>query len=324
MSAKSFPILIIAPGEVSEAVLSSGLLKKLHDEAPNPRFTIIANRKVAPLYADMPKVERLMVSDRRPSARRWLGLLGPIRAQRWALVVDVEAGLITGRLRPRGRALRRQSDQPAHKLIEAARLMRIEDDPPAPYIFTSEGAEQRAAALTAGAGPILCIAPGAEWVGRAWPIERYAEVARKLLAPHGALAGGRLMILGDSSDAHEVEPVRAVAPKDLTIDLVGKTDLLTAFAALKRVRLFIGNDNGYAQLAGAAGAPTLALFGPSDDRIWRPWGPQVRVVRGARTLEEIRKVDSTLTAAVRHMIDLSAESVLSAAEAMLEETQAVA
>jgi ADP-heptose:LPS heptosyltransferase len=115
-----------------------------------------------------------------------------------------------------------------------------------------------------------------------------------------------------------------VAPKDLTIDLVGKTDLLTAFAALKRVRLFIGNDNGYAQLAGAAGAPTLALFGPSDDRIWRPWGPQVRVVRGARTLEEIRKVDSTLTAAVRHMIDLSAESVLSAAEAMLEETQAVA
>src|SRR5579864_8812131 len=142
MAAKSFPILIIAPGDVSEAVLSSGLLKKLHDEAPNPRFTIIASRKVAPLYADMPKVERLMVSDRRPSARRWLGLLGPTRARRWALVVDVEGGLLTGRLRPRGRALRRQGDEPAHKLIEAARLMRVEDDPPAPYIFTSEATEQ--------------------------------------------------------------------------------------------------------------------------------------------------------------------------------------
>ena len=34
------------------------------------------------------------------------------------------------------------------------------------------------------------------------------------------------------------------------------------------------------------------------------------------------EVDSTLSAQVRHMIDLSAESVMSAAEALLEETGA--
>jgi hypothetical protein len=50
----------------------------------------------------------------------------------------------------------------------------------------------------------------------------------------------------------------------------------------------------------------------------------VRVVRGARTLEELRRVDSTLSAQVRHMIDLSADSVLSAAESLLEETAPVA
>ena len=66
--------------------------------------------------------------------------------------------------------------------------------------------------------------------------------------------------------------------------------------------------------------PTLALFGPSDDRIWRPWGENVRVVRGARTFEELTKIDHALSAQVRHMIDLSADSVMSAAEALLEET----
>jgi ADP-heptose:LPS heptosyltransferase len=320
MAAKSFPILFIAPGTVSEAVLSSGLLKKLHDEAPNPRFTIIANRKVAALYADMPKVERIIVTERKPSARRWFGLLGPLRARRWALVVDLPSSVITGRLRPKGRALRRTDEEPAHRLIEAARLMKLEDDPPQPYLFVSPTAEARAAALTAGAGPILAMAPAAEWVGKAWPVERFAEVARRLLAPGGAMAGGRLMILGERSDVHEVEPVRGAAPKDLVIDLVGKIDPITAFAALKRARLYIGNDTGFSQLAAAAGVPTLALFGPSDDRIWRPWGEDVRVVRGARTLDEIRRVDSTLSAQVRHMIDLSAESVMSAAEALLEET----
>jgi ADP-heptose:LPS heptosyltransferase len=319
MPAKSFPVLFVAPEGVSEAVLASGLLKKLHDEAPNPRFTIVANRQVAPLYADMPKVEQLVVSDRKASGRRWFGILGPVRAQRWALVVDMPSGVITGRLRPRGKALRRSQDEPAHKLLEAARLMRLEEDPPSPYLFVSEATEARAGALTAGDAPILAVAPTAEWVGKAWPIERFAEATRRLLSSHGPFAGGRLMVLGEKADMHEVEPVRSTAPRDLVIDLVGK-DPLTAYAALRRARLYIGNDTGFTQLAAAAGAPTLALFGPSDDRIWRPWGENVRVVRGARTLEEIRRVDSTLSAQVRHMIDLSADSVLSAAESLLEET----
>jgi ADP-heptose:LPS heptosyltransferase len=320
MVAKSFPILFVAPGDVSEAVLTSGLLRKLHDEAPNPSFTIVANAKVAPLYADMPKVERLIITERKPSARRWFGLIGTTRARRWALVIDIPAGVITGRLRPKGKPIRRSDDEPAHKLMEAARLMRLQDDPPAPFLFTGETTEARAAALTAGQGPILAMAPAAEWVGKTWPVERLAEVARRLLAPGGPMAGGRLMIVGDAADSHEAEPLRGVAPRDLTIDMVGKQDALTTFAALRQARLFIGNDSGFTQLAAAAGAPTLALFGPSDDRIWRPWGEDVRVVRGARSLDEIRKVDATLSAQVRHMIDLSAESVLAAAETLLEET----
>ncbi|MGH6971187.1 MAG: glycosyltransferase family 9 protein, partial [Caulobacteraceae bacterium] len=133
MAAKTFPILFIAPHGVSEAVLSSGLLKKLHDEAPNPRFAIVASRQVAPLFADTPKLESLVATDRKASGRRWFGVLGPIRARRWALVVDLPAGVITGRLRPKGALRRGAESEPAHKLIAAARLMRLEDDPPAPY-----------------------------------------------------------------------------------------------------------------------------------------------------------------------------------------------
>jgi ADP-heptose:LPS heptosyltransferase len=320
MAAKTFPILFVASGDLSEAVLASGLLKKLHDEAPNPSFTIVATPKVAPIFADMPKVDRLIVTRKKSSGRRWFGLLGPVRARRWALVVDAPAGVITGRLRPKGKALRRRGEEPAHKLIEAARLMRLEDEPPAPFLFVGPAAEARAAALTAGEGPILAIAPGAEWMGKAWPLERFAEVGRRLLAAGGALAGGRLMIVGDPVEAHSIDALRSVAPRDMTIDLMGKADLLTTFAALKRAALYIGNDTGFTQLAAAAGAPTLALFGPSDDRIWSPWGDNVRVVRGARTLEDIRKVDPSLSAAVNHMVDLSAESVLAAAEQLLEDS----
>ncbi len=235
------------------------------------------------------------------------------------------AGLVTGRLRPKGKPLRREDGEPVHKLLEAAQLMRLDDEPPAPYLFVSDATRHASAArLTAGDAPILAVAPAADWVGKAWPPERFAEVVRRLLARGGAMAGGRLMIIGDREEAMEIEPVRAAAPRDMTIDLVGKADLLTAFAALKRARLFIGNDTGYSQLAATAGAPTLALFGPSDDRIWRPWGDNVKVVRGARTLEEIKRIDSALSAQVRHMVDLSTDSVMAAAETLLEDTASTA
>jgi len=40
-------------------------------------------------------------------------------------------------------------------------------------------------------------------------------------------------------------------------------------------RLYIGNDSGITHLAAAVGVPTLALFGPTDPRVWAPRGATV-------------------------------------------------
>jgi ADP-heptose:LPS heptosyltransferase len=96
---------------------------------------------------------------------------------------------------------------------------------------------------------------------------------------------------------------------------------LTAFACLKRARLFIGNDSGAMHLAAAAGAPTLGLFGPSDERLYGPWGEQARAIRGHRTLEQIQQVDPQLSQAICHMMDLGVDPVLRAAEQLLAETE---
>jgi ADP-heptose:LPS heptosyltransferase len=38
-------------------------------------------------------------------------------------------------------------------------------------------------------------------------------------------------------------------------------------------------DSGLAHIAGGAGIPTLAVFGPTRPQHSRPWGPRVRVIR---------------------------------------------
>jgi ADP-heptose:LPS heptosyltransferase len=218
------------------------------------------------------------------------------------------------------RAVHRPGGDPVHKVIEAARLLKLEQAPPGPHLYTSPEIEARAEALTRGEGPILAVAPAANWIGKTWPAERFALVARELLGPRGPLAGGRLMVLGGPTDRDTLPALRSVAPRERLIDLVGREDLLVSYAALKRARLFIGGDSGLMHMAAAAGAPTLGLFGPSDERLYAPWGPRARTVRGPRGFGEIRAQDPDLNQAICHMMELRVGAVTAAARALAAET----
>jgi len=321
MAVKPFPVLFITASRIGDAVLSSGLIKTLVDEVPTARFTIVASALTAPLFAHTPGLEAVIVMDKTPGAGHWFGLWRKVRKRRWSLIVDLRGSAISGFLRRRRRAVHTASGERAHKVIQAARLLNLGDRPPAPFLFTTPGIEAAAARLTTGRAPILAMAPAAHWIGKSWPAERYGLVARQLLGPGGALEGGRLMVLGGSADQGAAEPVKAAVPRSRCIDMVGRHDLLTCFAALRHVRLFIGADSGLMHLAAAADAPTLGLFGPSDEHLYAPWGSAARSVRGARTFEEFRLVDPALDQQICHMMELSASSVLAAAERLLDDTE---
>jgi ADP-heptose:LPS heptosyltransferase len=63
---------------------------------------------------------------------------------------------------------------------------------------------------------------------------------------------------------------------------------------LRQCRAFIGNDSGITHLAAYLGCPTIALFGPTDPRIWGPIGRRVTILRGMPmstiSVGEIRKL----------------------------------
>ena len=323
MAAPRFPILFITASRIGDAVLSSGLIRSLREEIPDARFTIVAGPLTAPLFADIPNLRRVMVMEKQPLAGHWFSLWRRVRGERWGLVVDLRGSGLSTFLSRKRRAVHKSGGPIEHKVIEAARLLKLEGAPPAPFLYTSAETEARAEALTRGEGPILAIAPAANWIGKTWPAERFAQVARDLLSPRGALAGGRLMLLGGPGDREGMASARTAVPRDRLIDLVGREPLLVSYAALKRARLFIGCDSGLMHMAAAAGAPTLGLFGPSDERLYAPWGDRARIVRGARGFEEIRAQDPRLNQAICHMMELRVPAVIAAANRLIADTAPV-
>jgi len=331
MATNRFPILFITSSRIGDAVLSSGLLQRLAHEVPTARFTIVASALTAPLFRDTPELARLITLEKKPFALHWFDLWRQVQGRRWGVVVDMRGSGLSTFLRARRRAVRRAPPpglDPVHKVIEAARVLQLEDDPPPPGLFVSPETQATADEILGlndpkTSGPILAIAPAANWAGKAWPAERFAVVAGQLLAPDGPMPNGRLLMLGAAADRPTAESVRRGIARGRQIDTVGRIDLLTAYACLKRVRLFIGNDSGLMHLAAAAGAPTLGLFGPSDDRLYAPWGEYARTLRGPRDFETFKKLDPDLNQAVCHMFDLPVPWVTKAARALLDDTESL-
>jgi ADP-heptose:LPS heptosyltransferase len=317
---RGFPILFIASSRIGDAVLASGIIKRLHDEIPNARFTVVAGPVSAPLFADVPNLDKLVVMEKTKGKGHWFKLWTQVRGRNWGLIVDRRGSSISRFLRAKRRAVHRTvAGDPVHKVIEAARLLKVADDPPGPFLFTSAATEAKADALLGkGDGPILAVAPAANWIGKTWPTERFALLAVQLMQKGQPFENGRLLILGGPDDRRAAEPLRRSLPRDRWIDLTGQADLLTTYACLKRARLFVGNDSGLMHMAAAAGAPTLGLFGPSDERLYGPWGEYTAVARGARSFAQIRANDPGLNQPVCHMLDLRLDQVVDQAKALHE------
>lgn len=322
MTQRAFPILFITATRIGDAVLSSGLIKMLADQIPNARFTIVAGPLAAPLFAHVPGLDRVIVMEKGKGKGHWFKLWRQVRHKKWSLVVDLRGSATALFLRREKRAIwKKLPGDVVHKVVDAARTLKLEGDPPAPYLYISPEVQALADELLGDGGPILAMGPASNWIGKVWPIERFTQTAAQLLDKDGPMAGGRLLILGGPEDTRMVEELRMASARGRTIDLTGKVDLLTAYACLKRARLFIGNDSGLMHIAAAAGAPTIGLFGPSDERRYGPWGDKAEAVRGPRTFDQFLAIDPDLSQAIRHMSDLPVATVVKAAKALLARTE---
>jgi ADP-heptose:LPS heptosyltransferase len=130
-----------------------------------------------------------------------------------------------------------------------------------------------AEALPAG---FLAVHPGSGSPAKNWPAGRFAELVR-------VLGETRWLVVRGPGDDAASEPLERSPGVHVARDL----PLRVLSALLARAGAYVGNDSGVSHLAATSGAPTVALFGPTDPALWRPLGPRVTVVRAGPTMESI-------------------------------------
>jgi heptosyltransferase-2 len=167
-----------------------------------------------------------------------------------------------------------------HYYLDLARA--ISDLPSVPTIRlwpTADGATQaRELLASVGVAPdnrFMVLNPGGAFGGaKRWGADRFAECADKLAAEFDL----EVVIIGSEAERPIAEDVRSRMSRWAAV-LNGKTDLDILMSVLAQSKLVITNDSGPMHLAAALGAPTVAIFGATDDTATGPWGPHTRVVR---------------------------------------------
>jgi ADP-heptose:LPS heptosyltransferase len=118
--------------------------------------------------------------------------------------------------------------------------------------------------------PIVVIHPGSGAPVKLWRTRAWSHVADTLKRTLTTAAPARIILTGSKGEQPLLEEIAQgieTPPLLITDATVGQLAAL-----LGRAMLVLGVDSGPLHLAVAQGTPTVAIFGPTDVRIFGPWG----------------------------------------------------
>jgi len=272
--------LFILPTLLGDSILTTGAIDKYKHEPS----TLVVTPLSAPLFSDLPHLERLIILEKKPWKKHWLEMWQETRKQSWNRVIDFRGSALAFLLKAEKRYIWTHTTDSVHKVYQVSRCLK-EKNTLAPTLWFSE---ERLARIKPKR-PVFSVAPIPGWKGKQWPIENFVTLLKTFCKNYPE---AQVAVFCSPGERHLVDPLLKSLPKDQCINTIGG-NLLDSAALIRSSRLFIGNDSGLMHLSAAARTPTIALFGPSNEEIYGPWSDKKpsphRTVRGSPFTGNIRQ-----------------------------------
>ena len=162
-----------------------------------------------------------------------------------------------------------------------------------------------------GGRPWIGFGPGSKMSAKRWPLERFAEVGRNLIERFDIWP----VVFGGAEDCQTAASLLAEWGRGDSA--AGELSVRAAAEALKRCRLYVGNDTGTMHLAAAVNTRCVAVFSARDwPGRWYPYGTGHRVFReqieceGCNLVECVERKNECLTRIGANEVTAACEEIL--------------
>lgn len=311
-------ILVIDFGQLGDVVLSLPALRSIREKFPQARITVAVGKPGAPVvdlsgYADATiVVDRVALRDgwKVLSILRIGRIVKQVRRQRFDFVIDLHSlsetnllGFLSGapkRLFARrpGRSLdflanfhpqppiedNRPTKHAIDRYLDVLIPLGIKDAPRIPRLRTRAEDDQAIEAMLMKQkahtnAPLVGLFPGAGHPDRRWPLERFVELAERLVRNDGV----RIAIFAGPEERELVKEMRAAFPR--TTLIFDRLTIPQLAAALARLSVFVTNDTGPMHIATAVGTSVVALLDRPTANSFIPLEERHRVIYSQKILE---------------------------------------
>jgi heptosyltransferase-1 len=280
-------LLLIKPSSLGDIVQSLQVATSLKAQRENLRISWIVREMFAPIVRASEAVDHVYVFERSGGAKAFLRLMREVRATKFDYVFDMQGLLRTGVMTKRTRAKRKVGRTDAREWAG----MFYDERVPLP----ANGRASHSLDILLQFCTVLGAKPELRGVlkfrevdslnlkftegrGGAKPFVLFPD-SRRADKKWGGFKQLTEMILREDRSrkviwaGNNFLPDRGAFPAEQFLNLTGNTSLVSLPALIKRAEWVISNDSGPMHLAAALGVRTLAVFGPTDPRLYGPYPP---------------------------------------------------
>jgi heptosyltransferase-3 len=276
-------ILVIALRRLGDVLLTTPLIRSLRRAWPEAHIEALVFADTAGILAGNPDLNGVVTMPPRPSALQTASLAARLWRQ-YDLAISTQSGdrptyfaLLAGRSsvapveeRFSGRtkrALLHRSIDYVHALHRVEQMLRLADRlgiERVPEMVAPKG--ETFGDMPAGPYAVIHAAPFFRY--KQWTANGWRDLAAALSAR------GLAVVATGGPAAEEKRYLDEVWQGVNVLRLDGRLNWPQLAGVLSKARVYVGPDTSVTHLAAATGCPTVAIYGPTDPRLWGPWPVQ--------------------------------------------------
>jgi len=130
-------------------------------------------------------------------------------------------------------------------------------------LFLQRLAIEKFGIIHIGAGKLL----------KRWSLDGFKSLAELMHQKYG----WDVVFVGAENDRKQVEKIQSQL-SFTTFSFIGEGDLLAYAGLCRRCQVMVGNDSGPMHIASNLEVPCVALFGPSEQKVFGPVSPKTKVI----------------------------------------------
>jgi heptosyltransferase III len=274
-------ILVISLRRFGDLLLTTPLIRSLRRAWPGSKIDVLTFVKTAGIVAGNPDINHVITMPERPTTTESARLFARLW-RRYDIAISTQSGdrptlfaFTAGRLRAgvttsddpslarmlKGIALQR-SVPASDKTHRVEQMLRLADVLGIARVAELVCPSATPAPQIANGGNYALIHAAPMFTYKEWTHEGWRSVAAGL-----AKRGLTVIAIGGPGEAER----RYLEEVWKGVTAVHQMEWPQMTSLLAKARVYIGPDTSVTHLAAAAGCNTVALFGPTDPRVWGPW-----------------------------------------------------